>query len=112
MVIELIGVQFVQVVIRLRVQFGNNLHKWVFQKVSKLHEPVGRMQFELFEKHTTPSVSTHRGRSPRRINHVSTRCLKNGLIFHMDEVSELWRKTVVSNSHVFNLSNCSVVFKV
>ena len=23
----------------------------VFQKVSKLHEPLGRMQFELFEKH-------------------------------------------------------------
>ena len=49
----------------------------------------------------------------------------NGLIFHMGEVSELWRKTVVNNSHVsgahyqgngllhvFNLSNCSVVFKV
>ena len=25
----------------------------VFQKVSKLHEPLGRMQFELFEKHTS-----------------------------------------------------------
>ena len=36
----------------------------------------------------------------------------NGLIFHMGEVSELWRKTMVNNSHVFNLSNCSVVFKV
>ena len=36
----------------------------------------------------------------------------NGLIFHMGEVLELWRKTVVNNSHVFNLSNCSVVFKV
>ena len=36
----------------------------------------------------------------------------NGLIFHMGEVSELWRKTVVNNSHVFNLSNCSVEFKV
>ena len=33
----------------------------------------------------------------------------NGLIFHMGEVSELWRKAVVNNSHVFNLSNCSVV---
>ena len=36
----------------------------------------------------------------------------NGLIFHMGEVSELWRKTVVNTSHVFNLSDCSVVFKV
>ena len=36
----------------------------------------------------------------------------NKLIFHMGEVSELWLKTVVNNSHVFNLSNCSVVFKV
>ena len=34
------------------------------------------------------------------------------LIFHVGEVSELWRKTVVNNSHVFNLSNCSGVFKV
>ena len=33
------------------------------------------------------------------------------LIFHMGEVSELWRKTVVNNSHIFNLRNCSVVFK-
>ena len=36
----------------------------------------------------------------------------NGLIFHVGEVSELWRKAMVSNSHVFNLSNCSVVFKM
>ena len=34
----------------------------------------------------------------------------NVLIFHMGEVSELWRKAMVNNSHVFNLSNCSVVF--
>ena len=39
MVILLSVVQFEQVIIRLRVQFGNNLHKWVFQRVSKLHEP-------------------------------------------------------------------------
>ena len=36
----------------------------------------------------------------------------NGPIFRMGEVSELWRKTIVNNSRVFNLSNCSVVFKV
>ena len=36
----------------------------------------------------------------------------NGLIFHMGEVSELWRKAKVNNSHVFNISNCSVVFKM
>ena len=36
----------------------------------------------------------------------------NGLIFHVSEVSELWRKTVVNSCHVFNLSNCSVVFKL
>ena len=41
MVILLSGVQFVQVIIRLRVQFVNNLHKWFFQRVSKLHEPEG-----------------------------------------------------------------------
>ena len=34
----------------------------------------------------------------------------NGLIFHMGEVSQLWHKTVGHNSHVFNLSNYSVVF--
>ena len=37
----------------------------------------------------------------------STRCLtSNGLIFQMGEVSELLRKAMVINSHVFNLSNC------
>ena len=30
----------------------------------------------------------------------------------MGEVSELLRKTMVNNCHVFNLSNCSVVFKM
>ena len=35
----------------------------------------------------------------------------NRLIFRMGEVSELWRKTMVNNSHAFNLSNCSVVLK-
>ena len=33
----------------------------------------------------------------------------NALIFHMGEVSELCCKTMVNNSHVFNLSNCSAV---
>ena len=32
--------------------------------------------------------------------------------FHMGEVSEQWRKTVVNNSRVFNFSNCSVVFEL
>ena len=36
----------------------------------------------------------------------------NGLIFHVGEVSEGWFKTMVNNSHVFNLSNCSVVFNL
>lgn len=35
-----------------------------------------------------------------------------GRIFLMGEVSELWLKTMVRNSHVFNLSNCTVVLKV
>ena len=30
------------------VQCGGNLHKWVFQKVSKLLEPVEQMKFGLF----------------------------------------------------------------
>ena len=36
----------------------------------------------------------------------------NGLNFHMGEVSELRRKAMVNNSHLFNFSNCSVVFKM
>ena len=36
----------------------------------------------------------------------------NGLIFHIGEVSELWRKIIVNNSHVFNLSNCAVAFRM
>ena len=31
---------------------------------------------------------------------------------HVGEGSELLRKTMVNNCHVFNLSNCSVVFKM
>ena len=34
-----------------------------------------------------------------------------GLIFQMGEVSELWRKTMVNNSHVFILSDCSEYLK-
>ena len=34
---------------------------------------------------------------------------KTGGIFHMGKVSELWRKTMVNNSPVFNLRNCSVI---
>ena len=33
-------------------------------------------------------------------------------IFRMGDVSELWFKTMVNNSHVFNLSSCSVAFKM
>ena len=44
---------------RLRVQFGNNLHKWVFQKVFKLRGPVEQMQFETFWK-STPGANSFR----------------------------------------------------
>ena len=30
----------------------------------------------------------------------------DGLIFHVAEVSKLWPKTMVNNSHVFTLRNC------
>ena len=42
------------------------------------------------------------------VSHIHEVPKNNGLIFHMGEVSELWCKTVVNNSHVFNLSKCSV----
>ena len=45
-------------------------------------------------------------------SHIHEVPKNNGLIFHMGEVSELWLRTIVRNSHVFNLMNCSVVFKV
>ena len=54
--------------------------------------------------------------SPRaqlEVNHIHEEP-KNSLrefIFHMGEVSELWRKTMVSNFYVCNLRNCSVVLK-
>ena len=35
-----------------------------------------------------------------------------GFIFLMGEVSEIWCNAMVNNSHVFNLSNCSVVFRM
>ena len=43
-------------------------------------------------------------------SHIHEVPKNNGLIFHVGEVSELWRKTMVNNSYVFNLSNCSVIF--
>ena len=42
---------FVYVFIRLRVQFGIYLNTCDLQKVSKLHEPVRRMQLDLLERH-------------------------------------------------------------
>ena len=45
-------------------------------------------------------------------SHIHEVPRNNGLIFHMGEVTELWCKTItVNNSHVFNLSKCSGVFK-
>ena len=35
-------------------------------------------------------------------SHIHDVPKNNGLIFHMGEVSELWRKTIVINSHIFN----------
>ena len=35
------------------VQFGINKHEWIFQRLTKLHEPVGRVQFVVFEKFTS-----------------------------------------------------------
>ena len=40
-------------------------------------------------------------------SHIHEVAMNNGLIFH-SEVSELWCKAGVNNSHVFNLSNCPV----
>ena len=45
-------------------------------------------------------------------SHIQKVPKNNGLIFHMSKVSELCCKTMVNNSHVFSLSNCSVLFKV
>ena len=57
----------------------------------------------IYSARTQPEVNeSHIHRVPKN----------NGLIFHMGKVSELWHKTMVNNSHVFNLSNCSVVFKM
>ena len=45
-------------------------------------------------------------------SHIHEVPKNNRLIFHMGEVSELWHKTMIISSHVFNLSNCSGVFKM
>jgi hypothetical protein len=39
------------------VQFGKNMHEWVFQRGSKLHESEERVQFEVFEKLTSVCFS-------------------------------------------------------
>ena len=45
-------------------------------------------------------------------SHIHEVPKNNGLIFHMGNVSKLWRKTMLNNGHVFNLRNCSVLFKM
>ena len=45
-------------------------------------------------------------------SHIHEVPKSSGLIFHMGEVSKLWRKAMLNNGHVFNLSNCSVLFKM
>ena len=55
----------------------------------------------------------HRGRSPKvNQSHIHEVPENNRLIFHMGKVLELWCKIMGNNSHVFNLSNCSVVLKM
>ena len=39
-------------------------------------------------------------------------CKSNRNMFLMGKVSELLRKAMVINYRVFNLSNCSVIFKM
>ena len=35
------------------MQLGINKHKLIFQRLTKLHEPVGRVHFVVFEKFTS-----------------------------------------------------------
>ena len=35
------------------MQFGINKHEYIFQRLTKLHEPVGRVKFVVFEKCTS-----------------------------------------------------------
>ena len=35
------------------MQLGINKHEKIFQRLTKLHEPVGRVQFVVFEKFTS-----------------------------------------------------------
>ena len=52
-----IAVKFVWVITRFRVQFAINQHEYIFQRLTKLHEPVGRVQFVVFEKFTSADLS-------------------------------------------------------
>lgn len=44
-------------------------------------------------------------------SHIHKVPQNNGRLFHMGKVSKLWRKIMVNNCQVFNLSDCAVVFK-
>ena len=44
--------------------------------------------------------------------HIPEQSKNHVLTFHVGKVSEQCRKTMINNYHVFNLSNCSVVFKM
>lgn len=45
-----VEIRFVELNIKLHVEFGNNLYEWIFLKLTKSHDSAGPMQFELFEK--------------------------------------------------------------
>ena len=45
-------------------------------------------------------------------SHIHKMPQNNGRLFHMGEVSKLWRKIMVNNCQVFNLSDCAVVFQM
>ena len=57
-------------------------------------------------------VTSSRAQPSANESHIYKVPPHNGRLFHMGEVSKLWRKIMVNNCQVFILSDCAVVFQM
>ena len=82
--IGLSGVQFVQVIIRFRVQFGINLHEWVFQKaeIARAASTSGRFLKNWQRDISQQDISTHIAPTGRTMRGQKRMCVANFVFRH------------------------------
>jgi hypothetical protein len=66
-----------------QVQFGKNMNKLVFQRLSKLYESEGRVQFEVFEKLAKLTRFSNCTR-----NHMVFQIARETILLHINNIDE------------------------